>query len=261
MFSPVPSRHGFAILFGLTIISNACVGDDAPDDPYATGGSAGRKSTQRDAGDDDIVKSFDAGAANSRFPLADGARWTYRHTSLTKDPWNEVATMSATTYEGKPAFILEDEEDAEGAQTRSTFVAQGSGVYRAFREVRVNDQLALQVTYDPAFLRFDEAWTKVGQTETLDDDWTQMCIMTSIASKCAPGAVQTGKTTHKYSVVDLNVEIEVPAGKFEAIEIERFNPDESETRRFWFAPGVGKVREEDAESGAIEELAEYDVPK
>jgi hypothetical protein len=261
MFFTVRSRNVFVcLIFGLGVFTFACVGDDAPDDPYATGGSAGKKSSPKDAGDDGAVQSFDAGATDSRFPLADGARWTYRHTSLTKEPWNEVATMSSTTYEGKKAFILEDEEDAEGAQTRSTFVVQGTGVYRAFREVRVNGELALQVKYDPAFLRFDEAWTKVGDTETLDDDWTQTCIMTSIASKCAPGAVQTGTTTHKYTVVDVNVEVQVPAGKFDTIEIERFNPDESETRRFWFAPGVGKVREEDAESGAVEELAEYDVP-
>ena len=87
-----------------------------------------------------------------------------------------------------------------------------------------------------------------------------MSVMTSIASKCAPGAVQTGTTTHKYTVVDTHVDIEVPAGKFDSIEIERFNPDESETRRFWFAPGVGKVREEDTESGAVEELADFVVP-
>jgi hypothetical protein len=247
-------------LCSLSLCAAACVGgDDAPSDPYQTG-AAGSKSTPKDAGSDaggGDFKTYKAGAPDSRFPLVAGAKWTYRHTSLTKDPWNEVATMSETTYQGKPAFVLEDEEDAEGAQTRSTFVVQGSGVYRAFREVHVNGDLALQVTYDPAFLRYDEAWTKVGQTVTLDDDWTQMCIMTSIASKCAPGAVQTGKTTHKYTVVDTHVDIEVPAGKYDAIEIERFNPDASETRRFWFAPGVGKVREEDAESGAVEELADF----
>jgi hypothetical protein len=169
--------------------------------------------------------------------------------------------MSEATYEGEPAFIMEDEEDAEGAQTRSTFIVKGTGVWRAYREVHVNGALALHVKYDPEFLRYDEGWTKVGQSETLDDDWTQTCVMTSIASKCAPGAVKTGKTTHKYTVANLHANIEVPAGKFDAIEIERFNPDESETRRFWFAPGVGKVREEDAESGAVEELAAFEVPK
>jgi hypothetical protein len=260
MFRTGSSSTGFVLsLLGLAMFTVACVGDNAPDDPYETG-AAGHKSTAKDAGDDQAADSFDPGAAVSRFPLVDGASWTYRHTSLTKEPWNEVAKLSKTTYEGKAAFILEDEEDAEGAQTRSTHVVHGTGVFRAFREVRVNGDLALQVTYDPAFLRFDEAWTKVGQSETLDDDWTQMCIMTSVASKCAPGAVETGKTTHKYTVVDTHAEVEVPAGKFDAIEIERFNPDESETRRFWFAPGVGKVREEDTESGAVEELAEYHVP-
>jgi hypothetical protein len=243
-------------------------GDDAPDDPYQTGGggkggSGGRSGSGASAGSSssDGWKTYKPGAPDSRFPLVAGAKWTYRHTTLDKDPWNEVATLSETTYEGEPAFVMEDEEDAKGAQTRSTFIVKGTGVWRAFREVHVNGALALQVKYDPEFLRYDEGWSKVGQSETLDDDWTQTCVMMSVASKCAPGAVQTGKTTHKYTVANLHVDIEVPAGKFDAIEIERFNPDESETRRFWFAPGVGKVREEDAESGAVEELAAYEVPK
>jgi hypothetical protein len=267
MFSSFLSRTLVAVsICSVSLCAAACVGgDDAPPDPYMSG-SAGSKGSGKDAGtadagdDGDVLESFKPGATDSRFPLAAGASWTYRHTSLTKDPWNEVASMSDTTYEGKPAFILEDEEDAEGAQTRSTFVVEGTGVWRAYREVHVNDALALQVKYDPPFLRYDEGWTKVGQSQTLDDDWTQTCIMTSVASKCAPGAVQTGKTTHRYTVVDTHVDITVPAGKFDAIEIERFNPDASETRRFWFAPGVGKVREEDVESGAVEELADFLVP-
>jgi len=212
----------------------------APPDPYASG-AAGKSSSIKDAGSDgDALQRFDAGAANSRFPMVDGARWTYRHSSRTNDSWDEIATMSATTYEGKPGFILADEEDAQGAQTQSTLVVQHTGVYRAYREVRVNGALALQVTYDPAFLRYDEAWLKVGETLTLDDDWTQSCVMTSVASKCAPGAVQTGKTTHKYTVVDTHVDIAVPAGKFDAIEIERFQPDARETRHFWFAAGSAR---------------------
>jgi hypothetical protein len=262
MLYSLACRNLYAVsALSFSLCALGCVGgDDAPADPYASG-AAGHKSSTKDAGDDgDALEHFDAGATDSRFPLAAGARWTYRHTSLTKDSWDEIATMRDTTYEDKPAFILEDEEDAEGAQTRSTLVVQGTGVYRAYREVHVSGALALQVKYDPAFLRYDEAWLKVGETMTLDDDWTQTCIMTSVASKCAPGAVQTGKTTHKYTVVDTHVDISVPAGKFDAIEIERFNPDASETRRFWFAPGVGKVREEDVESGAVEELADFLVP-
>lgn len=244
-----------------------CVGGDAPDDPYrddgGRGGSAaaGSGGHAGGAGEEHAAAGVvAAGSVESHFPLAAGAKWTYRHTTLTKEPWNEVATMSAGTYEDKPAFILEDQEDAQGAKTRSTFVVDGTGVYRAYREVTVGGALALKVSYDPAFLRYDEAWSAAGQSETLDDDWVQTCVMTSVASKCAPGAVESGKTTHKYTVVNPHVSVTVPAGTFDCVEIERFNPDESETRRFWFSKGVGKVREEDAESGATEELADFVVP-
>ncbi|HKP59424.1 MAG TPA: hypothetical protein VJV78_22020 [Polyangiales bacterium] len=162
--------------FFLLLCAAGCVGGDAPKDPYPTpdaggGGHAG-KAPDRDAAAPDTTK---AGAAASRFPLVAGSTWTYRHVTPDKDPWDEVATLSDITYDGAPAFVLADQEDAQGAETRSTLVVQGTGVYRAFREVRVHDALALQVRYDPAFLRFDESWDTNGQTETLHDDWVQTC--------------------------------------------------------------------------------------
>jgi hypothetical protein len=36
-------------------------------------------------------------------------------------------------------------------------------------------------------------------------------------------------------------------------------PSEDDNKRFWFCPGIGKVREED-DAGKVEELVECDVP-
>ena len=100
----------------------------------------------------------------------------------------------------------------------------------------------------------------MGQTVTLDDRWTQTCVFASSASQCAPGAVKPGTTTHRFTVVQTSVSVTVPAGTFDTVEIERVNPSANETKHFWFAVGVGKVREEDVTSGAIEELSAYHVP-
>lgn len=237
----------------------ACVGGGAPDDPYALPGR-----------DKDIVAAAGsstsgdppppAGSKQSHFPLVDGATWTYQHTSVVEDAWEERATVTATTYQDQDAFVLADEEDAEGEQTRSTLTIDGTRVYRAYKETAVADQVAITTVYDPAFLRYDEAWITPGMTVTLDDDWTETCVIASTASNCAPGAVKIGVTVHTYTVLDIAAKITVPAGDFTTVKVQRDNVLDPETKLFWFALGVGKVREENPETGAVEALSAYEIP-
>src|SRR5436190_6960565 len=143
-----------------------------------------------------------AGAKGSHFPLVDGAQWIYHHTKPATPAWDETDTVTATTYMGKPAFVYEDEEDAQGVQTHSTLLADGTGVYRVYKELTVTDQTVLTVTYDPAFLRFDEGWTQKGQTVSLTDNWTQSCVLGgTAASNCTAGTMKKGMTTHEFTVV------------------------------------------------------------
>lgn len=201
-----------------------------------------------------------AGSKHSHFPLVDGASWTYHHTTLVDDPWDETDTITRGAYQGQDVFVLSDEEDAQGEQTRSTHVIEGSRVYRAYKEVSLGDVVAVTTTYDPAFLRYDEAWTSTGQTVTLDDAWTQNCVVESAASKCAPGAVKIGTTTHTYTVLDTAEELTVSAGTFTTVKVQRDNVSEPEIKLFWFAAGVGKVREESPATGAVTELSAYEIP-
>jgi hypothetical protein len=237
---------------------NGCVGGGAPSDPYDLGP---KPAVEASAG----ASSIDgpppaAGSRDSHFPLVDGASWTYHHTNLVDEPWDETDDVVATTYEGEDAFILSDQEDAQGEQTHSTHVIDGTRVYRAYKEVAVGNVVAVTTTYAPAFLRYDEAWTSTGDTVTLDDDWTQICVVASTASKCAPGAIKPGTTTHTYTVLDVAANLTVPAGKFTAVKIQRDNVSDPETKLFWFAAGVGKIREENPTTGAVEELSAYEIP-
>ena len=245
---------------------SACVGGDAPGDPPATGsagkagGSSSAKAGASGAAGAGASAPLKAGSKDSHFPLVNGATWKYHHENPTKAAWDEVASVTSTTYMDKPAFSFTDEEDAQGERTTSTMVVEGTRVYRVYKEVAVAGQVAVKTAYDPAFLRYDEAWLTEGQQVTLDDDWTQTCVFTSSASKCAPGAVRTGSTKHSYKVVKLHSEVTVPAGTFDCVQIERVNPGDAETKHFWFAKGVGKVRELDTSSNATEELMQYDIP-
>jgi hypothetical protein len=277
----VITRHGHShawLVGAVFALAPACVGGDAPANPFDIGNAgksgAGAGGGAADSGincspapessvGSDAGSAPAGGSVDSHFPLADGARWTYHHENPNKQaPWDENDTTAATTdCYGKPTFILMDQEDAQGEQTSSTLVADGSGVYRVYKEVAVGGMTALKVNYDPAFLRYDESWMSEGTTVTLVDEWKQTCVFSSTAAKCGPGAVVPGQTTHIFTVLSMSTQVTVAAGTFDAIEIERVNPDAHETKHFWFAAGVGKVREEDVESGGTEELTDYDIPR
>lgn len=182
-------------------------------------------------------------------------------------PWDEIATMRSATFEDEPAFILEDEEDAQGERSSSTMLIDGTRILRVYKEVKVADQLAFRTTYDPGFLRYDEAWADSdGQAEELTYDSLQICVMASSASKCAAGAMRMEKTTHSFRVLSQSMSVTVPAGTFDTVQIERTNlgdPEiqgDDEVKQFWYARGVGKVREEDMQTGATEELSSYEIP-
>jgi hypothetical protein len=249
-------QAGTSALLGLALVG--CVGGGAPADPYDMGRRPDVSSSAGAGSIDGPVPA--AGSKQSHFPLVDGTRWTYHHTTPVDDPWDETDTVTRGTYQGQDVFVLSDEEDAQGEQTRSTHVVDGSRVYRAYKEVAVGDVVAVTTTYDSAFLRYDEAWTNNGDTVTLDDDWTQNCVVASTASKCAPGAVKIGTTTHTYTVLDTAEPVTVLAGTFTTVKIQRDNVSDPETKLFWFAAGVGKVREESPVTGAVTELSAYEIP-
>ena len=236
---------------------SGCVGGGAPADPY----DLGPKAVIATGGSSSLEGPIpDAGSKQSHFPLVDGATWTYHHTNLLDEEWDETTSVGETTYRGQTAFAFSDQEDDEGEQTHSTLVIDGTRVYRAYKEVEVGNVVAVTTTYDPAFLRYDEAWTESGISVTLDDDWTQTCVVASTASSCATGAVKIGTTTHTYTVLDADEERTVPAGTFRGVKIQRDNVTDPETKLFWFAAGVGKIREENPSTGAVSELAAYEIP-
>jgi hypothetical protein len=213
------------------------------------------------AGGAGAAMSFPAGAKSSHFPLVDGASWTYHHTKPMTAAWDEVDTATASTYMGKPAFIFEDQEDAMGVQTHSTLTIDGTGVFRAYKELTIKGQKVLTVTYDPAFLRYDEAWTQMGQKVSLTDKWTQSCILGgTVAAKCTAGTTTPGMTTHDFTVLASSVKVTVPAGTFDTVQIQRVDPAKPETKIFWFAAGVGKVREEVPATMSVTELTAYTIP-
>ena len=292
-----------SVALSLALSTGGCVGGDAPDDPYATagkggsaasagtgggampkggsggGGTGGGGSPAAGTGGSDPEggsggsggsSTPEPGAKDSHYPLIDGATWVYHHEypqNPGRMPWDEIANMRMGTFEDEPAFILEDEEDAQGERSSSTMLIDGTRIFRVYKEVNVNGQLAFTTTYDPGFLRYDEAWADTGdEAQPLSYESLQNCVMASAASKCAAGAMRMEMTTHTFKVVSRSVSVTTKAGTFDTVQIERTNlgdpaiAGDDEVKQYWYARGVGKVRELDLQTLATEELTSYTIP-
>ena len=222
----------------------------AADDPLRAGaGNAGAPSTT-------------GGKPADYYPLADGANWVYQHSGGSM-PWEEVVTLSATQFQGATAYLLSDTAGPSGARSESVLVSTGSEVWRVHKDVYENDTLTSQVTYDPGFLRFDAAWAEMA----LGDKQTRQYLRTAVDATNMPMA--QGDRSHAFTVAGRDQEVTVPAGTFQGcLEIlrERIRqPAETtlggDTKRFWFCPGVGKVKELEPDVGKLEVLLSCKVPQ
>jgi hypothetical protein len=160
--------------------------------------------------------------------------------------------MTATTYNGAEAWLVRDSEDLAGEVGVQTWQMVGTAVSRVYREQFESDALKLRVTYDPGFVRFDTAWTQVGQTSA-----NQYRREERKPDNTGSAAVRT----MDFVVVETAGTASVPAGDYSnCLVVDRTRLDNQDTSRFWFAEGVGKVREEDLSTGTTEELTEFTIP-
>lgn len=214
-----------------------------------------------DAGSDSGAGSDSASVADDYYPVVDGSMWVYRHAGGSQ-PWNEEVTLTATEWNGAPAFETSDTESPGGSRSLSTHMDDGSLVTRVHKDVYEMDVLTSLVDYDPGFARFDRRWVDadVGSSETLS------YVRAAVDPAGVPMA--EGDRMHTFTVADTGVEVTVPAGTFQdcvEIQRERLRPPtepalEGDSKRYWFCPGVGKVKELDQTAGKLEELLSCDIP-
>ena len=198
----------------------------------------------------------DPGEYDSRYPLVDGATWVYAKTTAGGQVLGrEEIEAFHVSHEGEDAIMIVDSPNADGEWTESVLMRQGSTILR----VAKTRQNALGpyslVDYDPGFIRIDDGWEAVGELGDL----------TYTRTETDPGGLNPDveERGHEWTVNALDEVVSVPAGTFDCISVTRVRTTGAtagETVHFWFAPGVGKVREQRPESGEIEELLEFDIP-
>lgn len=254
--------HGAACFAGLCLLLSAC-GQQAPgteEDGMGGTGSDPTPSPVGGGGDATGGGPVDEPTSADYFPLVDGSSFVYLHSA----GWQETITVSATTYEGNPAFLLSETADPDGERAESIFVRSGTKVMRVYKEVfdtTTNDMVISQVTYRPGFVRADDAWA----TATIDAEMPEEYERTETVP--GQGTQPPEQRSHTYVVEGIET-VTTNAGRFDnCIRVRRQRTwempvagEEGQEKRFWFAPGVGKVREETLDTGNTETLESYTLP-
>jgi hypothetical protein len=116
--------------------------------------------------------------------------------------------------------------------------------YREKSYAAANGELEIEEHWEPYKLRVDGTQLTPGATYTEEYKET----------KLVAGAVPaTATSTDTWRVVAVEEMVTVPAGTFSAVVIEKVGG--TSTKRYWFARGVGKVKEQSGTQ--VEELTEY----
>jgi hypothetical protein len=186
-------------------------------------------------------------------PLAVGATWTYEVTSLTAGNYTKHNVVEA--YEdvgGSKAGIMGfrlHRDDVPPAYTLSWQQDLGQSVVR-LREQSFDSAggLVVEVYFDPFKLRLDECPEHTTAGAIWGATYTQTDINTST----------TTTTSEQWTVDGVDVPITVPAGTFTTLNVSRVNLTSGNRRQYWFAKGVGKVKEV-SDKGVMESLSAYTV--
>lgn len=251
----------------------ACSEADAPRPTGATspsdaGGQATDAGTAATAATDAGTAATDAGtpaasdagaparipedAIADYFPMAVGATWTYRHTKVGEATWDEIVTMSAASGSDAPGFSVTDNPNRNGETTKQLWRWVDGEVARISRQELLNGKLSLSTSYDPGFTRFDTRWREVGFKRTVT--YTRTAQSTGKAA-------QSENRTQQFQVLDIDATVAIDAVTYDGcLLVSRTRPDTGEVGHYWFAPGIGKVKELDLASGTTEELVDFSIP-
>ncbi len=200
-------------------------------------------------------------------PLVDGAWWRYEHST-----WVETVTLTSTTLEGAPAFLMSDSPKPSDRLRSDAVVTKLNGrVSRMTKDEYLvsvgTEEATLQssVSYGVGFTRFNEDWAKrsVGYKESPE----YVRVETPPHGQGKPPE----ERKHTFEILSLSDEQVTAAGTFDCIQIRRtkdwqaeaegVEASDAQTKMFWFARGVGKVRELNEETGSAESLVAFEIPE
>jgi hypothetical protein len=186
-------------------------------------------------------------------PLSVGASWTWQVTPASGTPYQKTSTVEA----------LEDVGDAKAGvmayrvrtvgddgQTLSWQQDTGSAIVRHREQSFTLDNTMTEDTFfDPYKLRIDEAGDHIESGVSFTESYTET------GKQLLTGETKSLSKSETWTVEAIAEPVTVPAGTFNCLRIRRTgSEDGSAMKTFWYARGVGKVKEV---GGQTEELASY----
>jgi hypothetical protein len=214
-------------------------------------------------------------------PLKTGNYWTYQVTDTNGDISVKVQTVVSEEtvggvgpYKDETAFRLSTGtkiNDPDGDLSWQAVVGERVVRYREQTIEAKDGRVKNEQYWDPPRLRVDETAEHTAKGASwLEPDYAEVNIdVDRIPDGGTDGDGGTtyvpdgGTSTEEgirdlWSVISPSEAITVPAGKFDTLVIRRIGNGGASVKTFWFARGVGKVRE--AEEGkATEELSVYRI--
>ena len=203
----------------------------------------------------------------SYHPLVDGAWWEYDHGGR----WTERVTLTANV-DGMPGFIMSDSPNpSDGLRSDSIISNAGGRISRMTKDEYLVPStgapgvLQSSVTYGVGFTRFNEDWAN--QAVGFKESPEYVRVETPPGQPARPGEARK----HTFEVISLSEEVVTAVGTFDCIVIQRtkdwqaeavgMEASDAQTKKFWFAPGVGKVQERNEETGSTELLTAFEIPE
>ena len=201
------------------------------------------------------------------YPLVPDSYWTYRHSSL--GGWPETVTVQSG--KNPDEFILTDTANPYRERSVNTLKKSGTAVLRTGKLFFRNDALVFSVTYNPGFVRFDEKWLQ--KQPPFEEERTYLRTETDVGQEAAPAA----ERSHVYTVESRSETVQAAGRTFRnCVRVRRLStwvptvsadsgvpatagPRDVQGKLFWFAPGVGKVQEQNLDNGNTEILVDYDI--
>lgn len=170
----------------------------------------------------------------SLFPIAVGNRWEYQVIgSKGAEPTKTQVVTGTAADSGREGYMLSTTQGAKLVTSIQYF--DGDLLLRAFEETSKAGVFQERLRFAPAQLRVDTGTTRLGATyanqhveEHLDETGDEVSPPVS--------------KMHFFTVEAVDDAVTVPAGTFRAVRIRR-DSETGPSKTYWYARGVGKVRE------------------
>jgi hypothetical protein len=232
----------------LAVSAGACGGDD--DD--GGGGDAGPQvdggPDDPDGGDDFTRLCDPPGTSDRLLPYDVGDEWEYRITDL-QSGLQTIKGQSVDEEMEHPEYgtvIVQTTEKTNG-RTVTLSRIEGEAVVR-LEQADYDGAGALERTtrYEPFRIRLDESAERTADGASWTEEYTEVVL------DAAGTEVARVPTVEEWMVIGADVECSAPIGALRCLHVRRDTTTGGVAQKeFWFARGVGKVRET---GGQTEEL-------